>query len=84
MSDSGKKQIKTRTSSHSDVSTTPASKAFQVAQTERQFGEAVLHALRETPESVSLRDFQEEWISTEDGLAYELRAEVETLAPAAE
>lgn len=76
MSDSGKKIVKARTSSHSDVSTTPASKAFQIAQTERQFGEAVVHLLRESTEPVSLSNFQEEWISTEDGLAYELRAEL--------
>lgn len=76
MSDTGKKTVKARTSSHSDVSTTPASKAFQVAQTERQFGEAVLHLLRESTEPVTLGNLQEEWISTEDGLAYELRAEL--------
>jgi hypothetical protein len=79
MPDTNKKTIKARTSSHSDVSTKAAVKDYQTAQTEKQFGDALIRHLRENPAGVRLSNFQEEWISTDDGLVYELRIDAEPL-----
>jgi hypothetical protein len=72
MPENGKQAIKARTSSHSDVATTPASKAYQSAQTVRQFGDALVAQLRQTNAPVRLGTVLEEWISTDDGLVHEL------------
>jgi hypothetical protein len=77
MPENGKQTLKARTSSHSDVAATPAAKEFQAAQTERQFGATVVRHLRDTKVPVRLRNFQEEWVSTDDGLVHELSVESE-------
>jgi hypothetical protein len=75
MPENGKQVVKVRTSSHSDVATTPASKAYQSAQTVRQFGDALVQQLRRSNAPVRLGPVVEEWISTENGLAHELSVE---------
>ena len=77
MPDNGKQVLKARTSSHSDVAATPPAKEFQAAQTELQFGAAVVRHLRDAKVPVRLRNFQEEWVSTDDGLVHELSVESE-------
>lgn len=75
MAENGKQAVKARTSSHSDVAATPAAKAYQSAQTVRQFGDALVERLRQTNVPVRLGIVQEEWISTENGLVHELSVE---------
>lgn len=77
MPESGKQSIKARTSSHSDVAATPAAKAYQAAQTERQFGDALVKQLRQVNAPVRLGTLLEEWISTDDGLVHELSVDLE-------
>lgn len=77
MPESGKQSIKARTSSHSDVAATPAAKAHQAAQTERQFGDALVKQLRQVNAPVRLGTLLEEWISTDDGLVHELSVDLE-------
>jgi len=76
MADNGKQTIKVRTSSHSDVATTPASKAYQAAQTMRQFGDSLVEQLRQANAPVRLGTVLEEWISTDDGIVHELSVEI--------
>jgi hypothetical protein len=76
MPDNGKQTVRARTESHSDVSTEPAARTHQSAMTERQFGAALLKSLRAVEGEVLLRNFQEEWISTEDGMAHEISVEL--------
>lgn len=80
MADTGKHTVKARTSSHSDVAATPAAKAYQSAQTERQFGDALIRQLRQVNAPVRVGTVLEEWISTTDGLVHELSADVEPTA----
>jgi hypothetical protein len=80
MPETGKQTIKARTSSHSDVAATPAAKAYQSAQTERQFGDALIRQLRQVNAPVRVGTVLEEWISTTDGLVHELSADVEATA----
>lgn len=77
MPESGKQSVKARTSSHSDVAATPAAKAYQSAQTERQFGDALVKQLRQVNAPVRLGTLLEEWISTDDGLVHELSVDLE-------
>lgn len=77
MPENGKQTVKARTSSHSDVAATPAAKAYQAAQTERQFGEALIRQLRQFNAAVRVGKVQEEWISTDDGLVHELSVDLE-------
>jgi len=77
MPDNAKQTVQTRTESHSDVATSEAARAYQAALTERQFGEALVKRLREAPGPVTLRNFREEWVSTEEGLVHEFTVELE-------
>jgi hypothetical protein len=77
MPENGKQTVKARTSSHSDVAATPAAKAHQAAQTERQFGDALIRQLRQLNAAVRVGKVQEEWISTDDGLVHELSVDLE-------
>jgi len=76
MAENGKQAVKARTSSHSDVAATPAAKAYQSAQTVRQFGDSLVEHLRQTNAPVRLGIVLEEWISTDDGLVHELSVDV--------
>jgi hypothetical protein len=76
MPDTAKQVIKARTENHSDVADTKPARAYQAAMTERQFGDALLRHLRELKADVCLRNFQEEWLPTDDGLVHELSAEI--------
>ncbi|HEU4751837.1 MAG TPA: hypothetical protein VFU47_01935 [Armatimonadota bacterium] len=77
MPDPGKQVVTARTESHSDVATSDAAKAYQVGQTERQFARSLLNRVREAKGEVRLRNFREEWVSTEDGLVHQMSIEVE-------
>jgi hypothetical protein len=78
MPENEKEVLKTRTESHSDVADTPPARQHQAANTERQFGAALLTRLRQATTDIRLHNFQEEWISADDGLAHELRVEIVT------
>lgn len=75
MAETAKQVIKARTASHSDVATSDPARAYQMAVTERQFGDTLVRRLRETKGEVQLRNFQEEWVSIDDGLVYEMSVE---------
>lgn len=77
MPETGKNIVKTRAESHSDVADTSAARAHQTALTERKFGDQLLRRLREEKGEVTLRNFREEWLSTEDGLVYEISVELQ-------
>ena len=79
MADPAKQVVKSRTESHSDVADTKDARAYQSAMTERQFGGALLTRLREVNGEVRLRNFQEEWLSTEGGLVHEISVELQSV-----
>jgi hypothetical protein len=79
MPDSAKQTLTTRTESHSDVATSEAAKSYQTTLTSRQFGEALLRRLRETQNGLTVRNLREEWISTEDGMVFEISAELQPI-----
>ncbi|MFN3650855.1 MAG: hypothetical protein ACK47B_14865 [Armatimonadota bacterium] len=76
----GKQQLTARTKSHSDVADSPAARAYQAAQTERSFGEAIVRALRESAGELRLRNLEEQWLPEADGYVHELRADYEVEA----
>jgi hypothetical protein len=79
MLETAKQVVKSRTESHSDVAGSPAAKAHQAAMTERQFGETLLKRLRDANGEVRLRNFQEDWISTDDGMVHEISVELQPM-----
>jgi hypothetical protein len=81
MQDTAKQVIKARAEAHSDVANTEAARSHQVSLTERQFGQALVRRLREAKGELVLRNFQEEWVSTDDGLVFEIRAEAQAVDP---
>ena len=76
MPDTGK-QLVARTESHSDVATSDPAKAYQAGLTERKFGQSLIGRIREAKGELRLKNFREEWVSTEDGLVHELSVELE-------
>ena len=73
-----KQVIKDRSARHSDVATSAATKRFLPALTERQFGSQLLKAARAARAGLVLRNFREEWLSTDDGIVLEMCVEAET------
>ena len=76
MPETAKQVVKTRTSSHSDVADSTAAREHQAQNTERLFADALLRRVREIKGELLIRNFQEEWLNTDDGLVHELCAEV--------
>ena len=81
MLETAKQVVKSRTESHSDVAGSAPAKAHQASLTERQFGEILLKRLRDAKGEVRLRNFTEEWISTEDGMVHEISVELQPMQP---
>jgi hypothetical protein len=77
MLEAAKQVVKARSESHSDIADTPAAREYQASLTERRFGEALLRRLRETKGELRLQNLREEWLSTEDGLVYEISADAQ-------
>jgi hypothetical protein len=71
--------LKSRSESHSDVAQSDPAKAYQQALAERQFGEVLLKRLRETGGGIQLRNLNEEWVTVDDGVVFEITAEVQPL-----
>lgn len=70
-----KQVLKSRAESHSDVANSDPARSHQVALAERQFGQTLLKRLREAKGDLHLRNFQEEWVSIDDGVVYEISVE---------
>lgn len=68
--------IKARSESHSDVARSKATKAYQQALTEEQFGKALVNRLREVAAPIRLGELREEWIETGEGVVHELSVDV--------
>lgn len=79
MPDTAKQVVKARTESHSDVANSNPAKELQRMQTERQFGEQVLHFLRVANADVQLRNFKDEWVQTDEGMVHEISVEAQPL-----
>ena len=77
MQETLKQEIKSRSEMHSDVAASEPARAHQVAVAERQFGQALLKRLREAKGELRLRNFQEEWVTIDDGTVYEISAEAQ-------
>lgn len=77
--DTQRELIKSRTESHSDVADTPPVRALQKDRTERVLGDALVRRLRELggERTLVLRNLQEEWVSTDEGLVHELSVEAQ-------
>jgi len=75
--ETAKETLCARAESHSDVADTPAARAHQVGLVERQFGDTLVRRLRAARGELRLRDFTEEWLPTDDGQVYEIRAELQ-------
>ena len=76
---SAKQVVKSRTESHSDVASSEPARSHQVALAERQFGQALLKRLREAKGELRLRNFQEEWVSIDDGMVFEMSVESQVI-----
>lgn len=79
MPESTKQVVKARTEAHSDVAGSLPARAHQATVTERQFGEQVLHFLREAKLDVHLRNFKEEWVETDEGVVHEISVEAQSV-----
>lgn len=79
MPETAKQVIKSRTTSHSDVSDTPAARAHQSELATRQFGDLLVRRLREAKGEIRLRNYQEEWLPSDAGLVLELSVEAEVV-----
>lgn len=82
MPDASKTLVRARTESHSDVSNTPAARAYQQKLTEQQFSEALLRRLRDAKASVHLVNFKDEWTASQNGMIHELSVDLEEDASA--
>lgn len=78
MPDAAKHVVKSRTESHSDLAESSPSRAYQAALTERHFGAALLRHLRDVKGDARLRNLNEEWLATDDGMVHEISVEVVT------
>ncbi len=75
MPESTRQLVKVRTGSHSDVADSREARAYQASLTQRLFCEALFKRLREAGGELRLRNFKEEWLSSDDGLVHELSVE---------